>query len=68
MSFIDGKWWSVVSGFSFTVSGGGGGRSCYKCGESGHISRNCTKGNDDHGECHLIFITCFFKKIYYLAY
>lgn len=26
----------------FLAGGGGGGRDCFKCGESGHMARDCT--------------------------
>jgi hypothetical protein len=28
--------------FNVSAGGGGGGRDCYKCGESGHMARDCT--------------------------
>ena len=32
----------MISLYYMFVGGGGGGRECFKCGESGHMARDCT--------------------------
>ncbi|KAJ6305088.1 hypothetical protein OIU78_020601 [Salix suchowensis] len=42
-------WWIQPPQQQYQRNRGGGDMVCYKCGNSGHIARECTKGNNSNG-------------------